>query len=320
MKKLFILLLCCFIIQSADAQSLNHSVERGFFNTAISIELTTDIVNATIKYTTDGSVPSPTNGLVYSTPLTVNTTIPISSIAYNSVDTTNTETHTYIFPSDVLSSAVMNQTLVNDPAYSNQMIDALLSLPSISITSGELTNPLDTSYVTKQASAEYILPDGSEGFQIDCGIENYGGTFVYNRFDKKSFRLKFKSEYGPKKLKYPLFKGFERGIAPADEFDQLNLRTGSQDMNQRGFYMSNRFSDDVMLDMGQEVPHGRYVHLYFNGIYWGQYHMRERFNNDFQASYHGGSDSDYESINGNLNVGGWSQGDVLMVTELPGLK
>ena len=59
--------------------------------------------------------------------------------------------------------------------------------------------------------------------------------------------------------------------------------------------MSNRFTDDSMLDMGNIAPHGRFVHLYLNGKYWGQYHLRERWSADMASSYFGGSKDDYEA-------------------------
>src|SRR5690606_26641058 len=85
----------------------------------------------------------------------------------------------------------------------------------------------------------------------------------------------------------------------AEEFDVLNLRTGSHDMVERGAYLSNRFTDDTLIEMGHAAPHGRFVHLYINGSYWGQYHLRERWNDAFGAAYHGGEEDDYEAINGN---------------------
>ncbi|MDB4772609.1 lamin tail domain-containing protein [Verrucomicrobiales bacterium] len=72
-------------------------------------------------------------------------------------------------------------------------------------------------------------------------------------------------------------------------------------MAQRGAYMSNRFVDDSMLEMGSIAPHGRFVHVYLNGVYWGQYHLRERWNAAMFASYFGGSEEDYDTINGNDN-------------------
>src|SRR2546426_787057 len=91
------------------------------------------------------------------------------------------------------------------------------------------------------------------------------------------------------------------------QFDQLELRSGSHDMVQRGFYMSNIFADDTMLEMGQLNPHGRFVHLYLNGTYWGVFHLRERWGAGMHHRYLGGSSSNYESINGNRNVGGWAE-------------
>ncbi|MDB6079705.1 MAG: hypothetical protein JWO82_3452, partial [Akkermansiaceae bacterium] len=80
-------------------------------------------------------------------------------------------------------------------------------------------------------------------------------------------------------------------------------------MSERGFYMSNPFTDASLLDMGSFGPHGRFVHLYLNGVYWGLYHLRERWGASNTASYYGGPKESYESINGNLNVGGWAPGN-----------
>ncbi|MDA7892519.1 CotH kinase family protein, partial [Akkermansiaceae bacterium] len=131
-----------------------------------------------------------------------------------------------------------------------------------------------------------------------------GGAFT--NFDKKNFRMYFRSQYGASKLRHPLFEGFDRGITATDTFDQLNIRSGSHDMVARGFYMSNRFTDDTMLDMGNINPHGRFMHLYINGKYWGVFHLRERWNADHLTEYLGGPKEGYEAINGNWNVGGWA--------------
>ena len=39
---------------------------------------------------------------------------------------------------------------------------------------------------------------------------------------------------------------------------------------------ANRFLDDTFLDMGHINPHGRFVHVYINGFYWGLYNPVER--------------------------------------------
>ena len=62
---------------------------------------------------------------------------------------------------------------------------------------------------------------------------------------KRIFASHFRREFGPSVLKFPLFAGHEHGLAAVEEFDQLELRGGSHDMAQRGFYMSNIFADDL---------------------------------------------------------------------------
>ncbi len=53
-----------------------------------------------------------------------------------------------------------------------------------------------------------------------------------------------------------------------------------------------------MLDLGHVAPHGRFVHVFLNGKYWGQYHLREKWNGAMFSSYFGHDEDDYEAIDG----------------------
>jgi hypothetical protein len=103
-------------------------------------------------------------------------------------------------------------------------------------------------------------------------------------------------------LTVPLFSGFDHGVVARTSFDELDFRSGSQDMSERGFYMAGRFVEDSMLDLGSLNPHGRFVHLYLNGVYWGQYDCRELLVDHFLADYLGGTEEDYAVVRGNDNV------------------
>ncbi|MFT6238596.1 MAG: hypothetical protein ACJAQT_000670 [Akkermansiaceae bacterium] len=276
-------------------EDTKFSIPRGFYETPQSVAITTATPDATIRYSLDGSLPSPTNGSTYADPVNITTTTVLRAIAYKTgLSPTNVDTNTYLFVDDVITSPELGASVTP------QMQASLTDAPTLSIVTPQTIN--GTSEVP--ASFELINPDGTPGFQENCGVKNFGGAFT--NFDKKSFRMYFRSQYGASKLKHPLFDGYDHGISATDTFDQLNIRSGSHDMVSRGFYMSNRFTDDTMLDMGNINPHGRFMHLYLNGKYWGVFHLRERWSADLITSYLGGPNSAHEAINGNWNVGGWA--------------
>ncbi|MBN1817581.1 MAG: chitobiase/beta-hexosaminidase C-terminal domain-containing protein, partial [Sedimentisphaerales bacterium] len=304
-------------------------IDRGFYDSPFEVNITSPTPGATIVYTTDGSEPTMSNGKQVqaadgdSKPVAIvhvdKTTVLRARAFKSGYEPTNTDTHTYIFLDHVISTSVMNPSITQDPIYGPQMRDALKALPTMSIVTkpGVLEPYLhgpgpypSWTYDEIPVSVEWIMPDGSRGFQEDAGAARFGGHWydrsgAYRPFDKWAFRIYFRSEYGETKLKFPLFEGFDHGIDPVDTFDQLELYAGSHDMSERGFYMSSQLTADTMLEMGNINPHGRFVHLYINGAYWGQYNLRERWNADMNARYLGGEKEEYESIKTHINVGGW---------------
>lgn len=276
------------------------SVKRGFYDTTQSVAITCATPGAQIRYTTNTAIPTATTGAVYSGPISISATTVLRAAAFKTGWVpTNVDTHTYVFPATVISSTPwLAPSLASDP----QMVSGLKQVPSMSLTTapGVTINGAADNI----GSLEWFDGAGGPTFHVPCGAQLFGGAFT--NFAKKSFRISFKGEYGASKLSFPLFKGFERGLAPVEDFDAIELRNGSHDMSQRGFYMSNPFTDATMLDMGSFAPHGRFVHLYLNGVYWGIYHLRERWGADMMSRYYGGDSSAYDSVNGNLNVGGWA--------------
>ena len=278
------------------------SADRGFYDGALTVSLGTQTPGAVIRYTTNRSEPTASLGLIYTAPLEITRTTVLRAAAFREGwAPTDVDTQTYVFPADIIASSVMRTAITQNPVYKPQMRPALLDLPSVSLTTARTIN--GNSEV--KASMEWLRPDGQPGFQEPCGVRHFGGAFT--DFAKKNFRIYFRSEYGAPKLRYPIFDGDDRGVSPAREYDSLELRSGSHDMEQRGFYLSNIFTDDTLLEMGRLNPHGRFVHLYLNGTYWGLFHLRERWGAAMHQEYLGGSRTNYESINGNWNVGGWAE-------------
>ncbi|MDB4541941.1 chitobiase/beta-hexosaminidase C-terminal domain-containing protein, partial [bacterium] len=264
----------------------SFSVDRGIYDNPVSVVISTATPGAEIRYTLDNSKPTANTGMVYSSPVVISGTTVLRAAAFKEgCVPTNVDTHTYIFTSDVIAHPNMDTGVTQDAVYGPQMNDSLKSIPTLS-----LTFQGDVSRTEREVSFEMInFEDGHA--QVDAGMERFGG-YVTN-FAKVSMRVVFRKQYGPGKLEFPLFEDQDYDIPPAEQFDGLDIRAGNHDMSARGAYMSGRFVDDSMIEMGQIASHGRFVHLYLNGIYWGQYHLRERWNASMLSEYFGGVKEDY---------------------------
>jgi len=286
------------------------SHDRGLYDTNLLVVITSPTPGAVIRYTTDRSLPTSTRGTIYAGPIPITANTVLKAAAFRpDWASTDVDTHTYLFASNVIASSSMRRSITTHATYGPQLPTALRDLPSVALAATSTIN--GTTEVVGSMEwipAAHATPGdarGSGSLQSVCGIRHFGGAFT--DFAKKNFRLYFRSEYGASRLKAPLFDGFERGLAAVDTFDQLELRSGSHDMAMRGFYLGNAFADDTLLEMGHLNPHGRFVHLYLNGAYSGVYHLRERWGAAMHRRYLGGESEDYESINGNWNVGGWAE-------------
>lgn len=233
------------------------SVPRGLFEAPFALTLTCATPGATIRYTTNGSPPSPTNGLVYAAPLTINRLTLVRAAAFvPDFVPSEVVTHSYLFLRDVLRQSnnlagypttwqasypadyEMDPNIVNHPFYGLTLSNDLRSLPILSIVTehdglwgavrgiyNHATSVHDPDLGQdwqRAASVELITPDtpqGTTAFAVTCALRMEGNASRDNaRTPKHSFRLLFKGDYGPTKLSYPWFPG------PVAAFDNLVLR------------------------------------------------------------------------------------------------
>lgn len=83
------------------------SVTRGYYTTPQTLTLTSATPGATIRYTTNGSTPTRTNGQVYTGPITIDKTTVVRAAAFlDGYEDNVIVTHTYLFLADVIYQGV----------------------------------------------------------------------------------------------------------------------------------------------------------------------------------------------------------------------
>ena len=322
----------------ADTQ---FSVDRGFYDEPFEVAITTSMPDAQIRYTFDGSAPTFDSGFAYNGPIVIDRTTTLRAAAFrDGYLTPNVDTQTYLFVDQVINQPAapttgpsdrpvifpdrwrslradyeMDPEIVSNPAYASQMHDAMMALPALSLTlapedifesTGLYANP--SSVAEEAVSAELMFPDGTTGFQIDAGARMQGGASRNAEHYKHSMSLRFREDYGHDELQFPLFDE-----SPVSRFDSIHLRARynnswihwDQGQRNRASLIREMWMRDTMLAAGEVAAgHGRYVHLYLNGIYWGIYEMHERQDASHFANYFGGEAYQYDATNANAMVDG----------------
>ncbi|MBE3123893.1 MAG: lamin tail domain-containing protein, partial [Planctomycetes bacterium] len=307
------------------------SVDRGFFDAGFQVAITCDTPESSIYYTTDGTAPSATHGTPYTAPLTISITTTLRAVAVRAGwQPSDVDTETYIFFDDILTQTRppelptiwggaaadydMDPDIVNSPAYSGVIRDALLAVPTMSIVmnpddlfgaQGIYTNSKSEGlYWERAGSIEMILTDGSTAFQENCGVRIYGGVGREPSVGKHSFRILFKDIYGDTRLNYQLFED-----SPVDNFNTFVLRANFNDawpgsMGTSCQYIRDQWAAYAQLAMGDLSHHSNFVHLYVNGMYWGLYNPTERPDAAFLAEYEGGQMEEYDALNSGEAIDG----------------
>jgi hypothetical protein len=323
------------------ASDTKFSVDRGFYDTPFTVAITSATATASIYWTTNGSIPSPTNGTLYTSPIPIANTKPLRAAAFltNHVPS-EPDTHTYIFLSQVLQQPnslpgyptvwqasypadyEMDPNVVNDPNYGATISNDMRSIPTLSIITdhASIWDPSMGIYVDatqsgdlweRAASVELFDGDNTSEFQANCGLRMEGNASRDNvRLCKHSFRLIFRSDYGPAKLSYNWFGN------PVAQFDNIDLRAcftdawgtrysdqtlipggkGTRYRPEDSIYMRDVWVKDSLRDMGHLSGRGDFVHLYINGLYWGIYNPTERLDASNFAEHLGGLESDWDVI------------------------
>ena len=234
--------------------------------------------NTTVRYTTDGSIPTIDNSLIYENPIEISMTTVFRARAFRpGLQNSDTVTASYVMNTyhslDVVS-------LVCDPAELWDAATGLLSdAPDAKYCTtvdkskipfktpvyrnyGKIDRPGYVEIFDKETSAAYI----SQGVKMDLM-----GDYSLD-MPQKSFKLRAQAAYGEKYFNYPLFPD-----RPYTFYKSFTLRNSGNDN------VWTRVADGVQTRLVDKYVDAhiltlawRPVAVYLNGTYWGHYNMRER--------------------------------------------
>lgn len=322
------------------------SIQRGLFSAPFQLSLSCATTDAIIKYTTDGSAPDLSNGAVYEAPLNIVSTSVIRAVGVLNNNLSASATNTYIFPNhvlqqpdilpmypntwgaDVVADYGMDPEICNDLNSKNNIVNSFQQLPIVSLVSKPSNffsdEDNDTTggiyvYTTKRwerpASVEIFGSSYADNLQINCGVRLQGGqSRLPSNSPKHSFRLVFKPEYGPTKMKHPLFPA---NATATDKFNTIHIKAGYNNtwfhsnatQRKSAQYIRDVWAKNTLRKMGHASVHTRYAHLFINGLYWGLFNLSERIDDDFMETYFGGDELNYdvikdytEIVDGNLDA------------------
>lgn len=311
----------------AVVRAPDFSVQRGFQAKPFALQVSSPTPGAVIRYTTDGTEPSPTSP-VFPASLPVGRTTCIRAAAFADGRLPSpVVTSTYLFPGDVVKQSPAGQTppgwpktwganrvdygmdprIAQKGKFARDLPGALKAIPTMSIVvalpdlfdsaTGIYANPENKGREWERPmSLELIHPDGTPGFQVNAGLRIRGGASRSTDNPKHNLRVLMKEEYGAEALDYPLFG--PDGAQRTEKFDlrseQLISWVAFPDEN--ADFIRDIYGRDTQRSLGQPSSRGNFYHLYINGQYWGLYQTDERIGAEYAAEYFGGSEGDYDTV------------------------
>jgi len=240
------------------------SQDSGLIDIGTQITLESELEDARIYFTLDGSEPTP-QSQIYTEPIVVEQELLMNTPVLSAI-----RTSIYTEPLELTNEDVQDGLIIRAAVYNNQEFSETVTntyfvrndvftsseLPVISIAMNEdsLFSDVEGIYVPgmyynntinssegnyfqrggeweREAHIDFFSPSGTHEFSQNIGIRIHGG--FSRSLAQKSLRLYAKSDYGQSRFYYPFFEN-----NPEIEFNRLMLRNSGNDWN-RTFFREN---------------------------------------------------------------------------------
>lgn len=295
---------------SGRAKSPDFSTEGGFHSGTVPLSLTSETTGATIRYTTDGTVPTLANGTVYSTALSLTPiddktghVIRARSFAPGMIPS-KVKTHTFLINQNPNLASTPALIFTGDEDRSLYKKHGILAIEGGTYVNNRWQADGINSYNIpinrgqqweRPVHLELHYPDGRESLSEDAGIrvsssnysrprlrlDNPGSSpWPSNSTQKPSFNLYFRGDYGADEIDFP----WVSDEYPVDKFRQLRVRAGKNDI--KNPFIADEVVRRLYSDMGQASSNGIINSVYINGELKGFFNMTERLREPFFQEHH----------------------------------
>ncbi len=264
----------------------SFSLSGGLYRENVTVSINIP-AGSEVRYTLDGSIPTISNGIIYSGPIEIRDTAVLRARAFiGGLQPSAPITATYVLKTYFSLPVVC---LTADPI---ELWDGKTGM----LAAGDGINLLQYEKIPfSNPSPVYRLhgkvqrPGYAEMFNSDTGeqVFSQGVTFgLIGQYSldipQKSFKVTSRAKYGNKYFNAALFED-----RPYDQYKSFVLRVSGNDA------VWTRMVDGVqsrLVDqLNTTVIHQAWkpVIVYLNGQYWGHYNMRERVSRHFVAQHEG---------------------------------
>lgn len=289
-----------FPLVSGEVQ---FSEQGGFHREALTVELNTEIDDATIYYTLDGSTPDQFS-TVYEDPLLIESRADqpndLSAIPINERD----DFLAWMPPSekvfkgtviraiaiaDDIESQVSSQSYFIDEASNDRYDVPVISLSTEKehLFDDETGLFVNQNYLNRgdawerPVQMEYYEADGELAFTQQLGMRIHGGSTRHAPIKSLRFYARTDYDFTRDHVQHQFFPDKDQDI-----FERFLLRYRGTEI--KDGMQAHLIKDVTNLDLQYSQP----AVVFINGEYWGVYNIRDRFDNNYIETHYGIEDVD----------------------------
>ena len=273
---------------SGYAETPSFSKSSGLYSSSVILEINVP-ANTQVRYTTDGSIPTLENSVLYTGPMQLDTTIVIRARAFK----TDGDTAAYR-PSETITASFIIQTYFTLPVISlvcdpdelwNEETGMFVAGPNIDKSKGiPYKNTIYRQY-GKIARSGYIemFEQGTEGEAVFSQGMKFALAGDYSLdMPQKSIKVRAQASSGSKYFEAAIFED-----RPFTYYKGFTLRNSGNDCVWTRF--ADGFQSKLIDLLDTNIAHQAWkpVIVYINGQYYGHYNLRERKDRFMIAQWEG---------------------------------